>query len=308
MPGSVRVVSETDRELSVRTRPAGGRVASGVREGPPPFIQGHSRIVILAHGYNNSQAEARDAYAGFTTNLGGMYEGGAGIVSDAAARFQWPGDLKLKWASLISYPFQIGHARDAARRLADYLGGLQGPNGGPMQVDFVAHSLGCRMTLETIRELLPTLAGLRVRLGVVCLMAAAVEVEMLAPGYRLWGTLAIPGVIQRLLVLHSTGDVVLHYAFPVGQTAAGEGAFPTALGRFAPPPWVLGEHEAVDDLNHWHYWSREITAYHVAKRLVLGVVPQQIVSRFVVTHDRPVEPPPTARDLPEHRLPEWQTP
>lgn len=293
------MIPETWYELSVRTRPAGGAVAPEVAEGPPLFVQGRSRLVVFVHGYNNTLADARGSYAIFNRRLQQMYADGGPLLPDLLARFYWPGDADLGPISFLSYPFEISDAENSAKKLAGFLRGLRGPDGAPVQLDIVAHSLGCRVLLEMIRELFPTLRQLAVHFGVVCLMAAAVQVDMVEPGERLEHTLE---ALQRLLVLHSTGDRVLHYAFPLGQTAAGEGFFPTALGRFAPPPGVPGEHEAVDELDHGQYWGAGVSAYHVARRLGLGVVTAPPPARSLPRYEMP------ARDLPGRRLPNDQAP
>jgi len=290
---------ETWHELSVRICPAGGPVAPEVAEGPPFFVQGRSRLVVLLHGYNNTLSVARGYYAVFGGHLQDAYSDGGPLVPDLLAKFHWPGDANLGPVSFISYPFEIDDAENSAKKLAGFLRGLRGPGGAPVQLDIVAASLGCRVLLETIRELLPTLQQLAVHFGVVCLMAAAVPVDMMDPGERLEHTLEAP---RRLLVLHSTGDRVLHYAFPLGQTAAGEGFFPTALGRFGPPPWAPGEHVPVDELDHGEYWGAEVTAYETAKRLDLGPVLARAPERSLPRYDTPTREMPT-RDLPTYEGP-----
>ncbi len=290
---------ETWHELSVRTRPAGGPVAREVAEGPPYFVQGRSRLVVLVHGYNDTLSAARGSYAEFGEHLGDMYGDGGSLIPELLVKFYWPGDTKLGPASFLSYSFEINDAKKSAKKLAGFLRGLHGPDGAPIQLNVVAHSLGCRVLLETIRELPRPLQQLAIHFGVVCLMAAGVQVDMVEPGERLEHTLEAP---QRLLVLHSTGDRVLHYAFPLGQTAAGEGFFPTALGRFGPPPWVPGEHEAVDELDHGEYWGAEVSAYEIAKRLGLGPVRDGVRVRALPRYGSPTRDLP-ARDLPTYRAP-----
>lgn len=300
---------KTLSELSVRDLDVDGPVATRVKEEPPRVLQGKSRAVIFVHGYNNTRPVAREYYAKFTTALEKIYGESGRRVRDFLVAFHWPGDANLGPISFASYPLEISDAKASAEKLAAYLRELQGPNGGPIQLDFVAHSLGCRMFLETIRELLSSVESLTIRFGVVCLMAAAVQVDMLELGERLGGILENPQLFRRLLILHSTGDDVLHYAFPLGQTLAWEGFFPTALGRFGPPHWVPGNKEAVNELNHGEYWWRkdsneQLAAYHVARQLDLGVVPLQIPSRSMVEHRTPGGVPLTERPLPEHHLPE----
>ncbi len=290
---------ETGRELSVRTAEVGGRVAARVTESPPPSVQGRSRIVILLHGYNVTLEGARQRYAQFTDILVALHQPPTVSIWEPLVRFHWPGDARPRFLSAASYPFQIKDARKSADRLASFLADLHGPAGGPIQIDIVAHSLGCRTALETLERLLPARARPRVHLGILCLMAAAVQVNMLEPADPLGRALAAP---RRQLILHSTGDRVLRFAFPLGQTLAGEGFFPKALGRFRPPPWVPGEKRALDELGHGDYWSSERSVTHVARRLALGVLRSGEFARSLPRHELPQASPRPARSTPVHPL------
>jgi hypothetical protein len=123
----------------------------------------------------------------------------------------------------------------------------------------------------------------------VVLMAAAVPDFMVVPPHAL---AAAAAAAESVVVLHSTSDPVLHFAFPPGQTAAGpgEGLLPTALGRFGPPPGMAGrvEPHRVMDAGHGDYWGktdkeskesiRSTAAGHVADALRLGQVARTVAS------------------------------
>src|SRR5262249_44274015 len=104
------------------------------------------------------------------------------------------------------------------------------------------------------------------------------------------------------LVLYSRSDLVLHWAFPLGETLAGEGFFPSAVGRRGDPSsrWTDEEELLGDD--HGDYWGDPRTAVRVAR--FLGVpVPAGLPSLAPVSRPLPdVSPLPTAtiaeRDLP----------
>jgi hypothetical protein len=166
----------------------------------------------------------------------------------------------------------------------------------------VAHSLGARVTLELLTCLASPAGGSAWMRG-ACLMAAAVPVGMVnAGGALVTGTL-LPA---RTLVLYSRSDAVLHWAFPLGQTLAGEGFFPTAVGRCGDPAqrWT-DEAELLGD-NHGDYWGDPRTAVQVAR--FLGVpVPAELPGLEPVSRALPdVSPLPTtaigARDLPARTL------
>lgn len=167
--------------------------------------------------------------------------------------FFWPGDADwsgvLDKADFLVYPTAVNTAPHAGQRLADYL--LMLPN--LVVLNFVGHSLGCRVVLECIEAMARVNAPVIRR---VVLMAAAVPTFMVQAG----GVLArAVQTAQSVVVLHSADDPVLHYAFPPGQTIAGigEGFLPVALGRFGPPPGMAGqvEEHRVAGAGHSDYWG-----------------------------------------------------
>ena len=144
--------------------------------------------------------------------------------------FYWPGDARLGKISFLSYPTEMGPARRSAELLANFLIPIRGPRGFPLQVILVCHSLGNRVALELIRVLGPP-SGPGSLVQGLCLMAAAVPVAMVEDLSKL-GRAARA---TRTRVLFSKSDTTLHWAFPPGETAAGEGFFPQAVGLFGNP-------------------------------------------------------------------------
>ena len=63
--------------------------------------------------------------------------------------FSGPGDESNKLASTLSYAKQVTTVHEAATILNTYLQTLHGPQGGPLDVHFVAHSLGNRLLIST---------------------------------------------------------------------------------------------------------------------------------------------------------------
>ena len=130
-------------------------------------------------------------------------------------------------------------------------------------VHFVAHSLGCRVALETI-EFLRQNGGPVV--GKVCLMAAAVPLFKVQTGGELVEAMEHAGEVR---ILHSDDDAVLRDTFPPGQTLAGgnEGFFPTALGLHGFLSAASGRIVSVDvdNAGHGDYWGHsKRPAAHVA--------------------------------------------
>lgn len=200
---------------------AGGIRDFGVLK-PGGRLSQYRAIVFLVHGYNNDQKEASGAYEKFVVRLG--------VGATQLIGVYWPGD---NWgrAGGLYYVGAVDKVRTIARRFArDIHDAAAGA--GSMDVSFVAHSLGCRLTLETLRELRDLLRnqplpGLKIRR--VVFMAGAV------PTFYLQSARPLNAMIRDLSIatksLYSEADRVLHYAFPLGQTAIGQGLFPVALGR-----------------------------------------------------------------------------
>ncbi len=252
--------------------------------------------MLLVHGYNNDEAEARQSYERFVERLRRIGAGATAVLGDLG-KFYWPGDADLGPVSFISYPTEIRPARDSAARLAPYLGGLTGPEGTPTEIFFVCHSLGSRLTLELLNAMALQPSS-PVRFAGTCLMAAAVPVEMvedagqLLPGATLSGT---------TVILYSRDDIVLQWAFPLGQTVAGEGFFPTAVGRFG-QPWGLwsGRSELSGD-NHGDYWKDPRAAARVAR--LLGVaVPVEIGEASIASRALPDPPLASTRAISDRPL------
>lgn len=245
-------------ELYLRRKREGGGVAAGELRGAADAI-GRHRGLVLVHGFNNTDGEAAHAYHGFRAK---QMEYGGALPEELNRYFSdvfWPGDADLPWfldyADFLVYPVAVGRARESARALATLLTRM--PN--LERVDFVAHSLGCRVVLETLLRLehaaLP-------RVERVCLMAGAVPSEMLEPGGRFHQLLArMQARDTRVYVLHSRNDKVLHLAFPAGQALAGrEEASTRALGRYGPTAAMPGQGSTLTDdqvrgAGHSNYWG-----------------------------------------------------
>ncbi len=239
--------------LSVREAPEGGALSLVVHTDPPYPPSAARELVVLVHGFNNHMGEAAESYQGFRDRQYPLAAMVPPALEPNLGDFFWPGDANwagwLDRADFLVYPTAVNTAPLAGERLATFLESL--PN--LMVVHFVGHSLGCRVVLECIKKML-TLNHPTIRR--VVLMAAAVPDFMVAAGGTLSGAAQ---AAESVLVLHSTSDSVLHYAFPPGQTVAGlgEGVLPVALGRFGPPAGMPGRVQAyrIGDAEHGDYWG-----------------------------------------------------
>jgi pimeloyl-ACP methyl ester carboxylesterase len=232
----IRLALEQRRVL-IEARPGGGWDISP----PARFLtSAHGPIIFVIHGYNNDQEEAETSYGILRENL-------REILGDNRTRLNhiwelyWPGYLPkgtlLPWrkvgnfASVMSYPYQEQKTTKLGAALAEYIGEIPGRdrNSGP-EVIFVAHSLGCRVVMETLRNLDQVDASVRV-LG-VCLMAAAVPVFAIEPGGHLRSGAHRS---NKVYILYSSADSVLRWVFRPGQFLAHLATFPEAVGRFGNP-------------------------------------------------------------------------
>ena len=226
-----------------------------------------ARIVVLIHGYNNTRASAADSYAGFDAHLAPL----DALAFWPLAHFFWPGDKPWGALSRASYPVEIGAARRAARELRLFLATLHGPAGAPVEIAFVAHSLGARLLLELLED--ARVNGGAPHVPIAALMAAAVPVSRVEPAGELRAAASLP---DRIVVFHSEEDAVLKWAFGFGQLAAGEGFASRAVGRFGEPRRGLWAVSVPTRHGHGDYWDSRACAEEVARQL--GATPAREVS------------------------------
>lgn len=276
---------------SARQEATGGPVVP-VRS-VPRTMPAVSRVVVLIHGYNNTEDAAQRSYEAFLENASGS---AVGIFWPVAA-FYWPGDEPWGAFSSLSYPLEIRSAREAAHELCAFLSTLAGPGGTPVELAFVSHSLGGRLLLELLNE--ARALEPRPIVSTVCMMAAAVPVNRVERDGALRPAVEVP---RRAVVLHSEHDMVLTWAFRLGQFAAGEGFFSRAVGRFGEPRVGVWAASIATAHNHGEYWSGTDCADEVSRQL--GSAPaHRIHTSTLLTHAAPVHPDPPARLIPARPAP-----
>jgi hypothetical protein len=251
-------------ELIFRDRREGGGVLDPAKLGGIAEARNRRACLVMVHGFNNNDGEAAVAYEGFRQRqLEAFTELSAIDLNRRLADAFWPGDADWGFFDLVDfgvYSRAVGHARLTAARMCELLDSMP----SLLEVEFMGHSLGCRIILETLEILRQRRYGPVVRR--VCLMAPAVPMEMLEPGGKYHGLLAkLAADGTRMLVLHSREDRVLHLAFGAGQALAGpDERSVRALGREGPSPLLPGYHATLDDrqmsgANHGDYWGHSGT-------------------------------------------------
>jgi pimeloyl-ACP methyl ester carboxylesterase len=254
------VALEPTARLSFRQRAQGGEVKPEPSEQEYLKLACRRHLLLLIHGYNNDLNASEDAYRGFEALQRELakLDDDTPVASGRLVQIYWPGDADWGVVSPLFYPWSIQRACRTAAALADILA-RAARESGHKQVDIVAHSMGCRLALELLRQLRNQSD---ITVGRVVLMAGAVPTFMLEPRpdkQKLRD--AIDTVLTDAgLSLYSSTDKVLAYAFPLGQTAApgSEGFFPTALGHEfwadAVAPVKLTQQEN-PDADHSDYWG-----------------------------------------------------
>lgn len=227
--------------LDFRERNIGGATvrptlwsASGCRLGVDALraLGQEHRLTFLIHGFNVSREWGRKSgkiFADLMHEVRGSDPLGYVVV------VLWPGDHLF---GALTYSFQ---QRDADRTAAELRRAVQEHIRPVAPLNFVAHSLGCRVALETIKQLYHC----GVAVDQVVLMAGAVDCDALARSSRYAAAVRAAG---RVATVASRRDRVLQYAFPVGDAIAAllDGGYTrVALGRDGPRPARRPEPEPI---------------------------------------------------------------
>jgi len=233
--------------LDFREKAVGGAVVSPTlydehfRELPVEVqfaLRDFGQLTFLVHGFDNSRAEGREKMRFFAKQLREVQKLPGDHVLVAVL---WPGDTFVGgalWGLLgkAGYAAQEGDADTTADALTQCIRTVLRPR---VPMHFVAHSLGCRVTLETMRrlDLVQLRTGERLETGNVLLMAGAVDADALARRSRYRA--AVEGA-RRIAVLHSREDDAVNAWFKVGDVLAGifDGWWweREALGAVGPKP------------------------------------------------------------------------
>lgn len=181
----------------------------------------HGRTCFIAHGYNTSRS--RGLWSG--EELGSQ-----ALRYDNVVAVLWPGDSGV-FGPLV-YSFVLNNAKDAGRRLADFLRFDVSPTA---EVCFVTHSFGIRVVLSATSHLrtLPGQQGRRFT-EAVFMASAADETVLQWPEHR-----AALATFNAVTVLSSMEDNTLQWFYPAGDFVEdafhrGERGNHRALGRYGP--------------------------------------------------------------------------
>lgn len=260
-------------------------------------LRGTAHIIVLIHGYNDTEDEARGAYQAFCQLQAAIVRSGLDWTFGATVvEVFWPGDARWGIARPAYYPWALPVADKTAALLSDIVRDLCAFGHGELVLDLVAHSMGNRIALGLLSSL-QRVSGLQVRRSIH--MAAAV------PTWRLEKTtdefalgLSVETARGEATSLYSPADAVLAYAFPVGETAdlPDEGFLPVALGHqqwTAGHSWVNLAQWSAYPAGHGDYWSGKPVNAQVTFALDLGAATPRIINAYDT---------PTAAELDERNL------
>lgn len=209
-------------------------------------LHGFESVTFLVHGFNVGKLEGEASLAELTNHLHSSN-------TEAIVFTLWPGDSPI---GPLSYPFTEGNqAIDTAQELHRCIQDHVSPG---TRLNFISHSLGCRVVLETINNLYKAghMGPRKYHVSQVCLMAAAVDDYCMSipDQYK-----AAVNKVDRLVVLSSVKDKVLKYIYPMGDLLQSfiyfwKETFGLALGYHGPVNYYeetgFGDEEEDEAIEH----------------------------------------------------------
>lgn len=261
--------------------------------GTRAFHTATKRRILLVHGYNVREDKGLKTMGQFRTGL----SAGCLQIAGQILTMTWPGNADWLHGGPIAYFAKVDTAVSAGDLLFRYTLDEYGDGGGCEEMVVVAHSLGCRVALEFLKRLSHDVRPAKLKKIAVILMAAAVP-SNLHELLRVTKDNA-----DYLAVLHSQDDAVLRRWFRLGQTAAGEGNFPEAVGLRGEPRSSWSFDQQMRGFDHGDYWKSAETAE------VIGLQLEKILDGLLFWPDKcresylPIRDLGGAPSLPERYLP-----
>jgi hypothetical protein len=222
-------------------------------------------LAILIHGYQNSPSKAESSYGRFEDVLRAVGWAQARTRIGEAWGLLWPGDHENRFISILTYSSRIQPAMDTGKLLAAFLADLDPRT----TVRLFAHSLGCRVALETTREIRRwkergEYHGAAVE--DVFLFAAAVPVPLCQPGSDSFPS-ALIDCGEHVYWSHRDG--ALDWKFRAGQSWFKKSERGRAVGRTGDPNqrWTS---RLETGLGHSDYWASPNVARAIADQVSFG--------------------------------------
>lgn len=232
----------------------------GLRNNPPStvYLKNRQRTIILVHGFNKSECEAENNLKLFQDNLFKLDSS----LSDDVVALYWPGDSRSSFIKAAFYPWIVKKAKKSGKMLAEYLK-EKGPCKKKSHLIFVGHSLGCRVLLEALADLVNYTSISDHCCVSLFLMAAAVPVELINSSVSIQE--GIKMTHHRNAVFFSNSDQVLKIAFRIGQTIASEEKTSEAVGLNGKPMYGVWNNQIpMLQYGHGDYWDSYEMAQWIA--------------------------------------------
>jgi esterase/lipase superfamily enzyme len=229
------------------------------------------RVLLLVHGYNNTEDDVSLAYARIEHAIGTMVAG----KYDLVVGYTWPGG-----ALGLSYPIARARANTAGPRVAPWLTRLARK---AASLDVMSHSLGARVMLKAL-PVAPRTPARPVRN--LYLFAAAVDNESIERGEEFYDATkrAETTVVMHskkdktLAVLYRIGDAVLPWQwFDLFDSALGYSGPEDPADIIAHSPHVKVVNGKAQDLDHGDYKDHP-AVYGYMKSFLVGRRPEQFYS------------------------------
>jgi pimeloyl-ACP methyl ester carboxylesterase len=228
-----------------------------------------SPVCLLLHGYNVESQGAASNYKRLFHTIEATKTLLPPLLDSRSWVVYWQGYASggLAPGKTLSSPFtyasQISSARKAAEALRRYID-ERSPTRFAPQITLIAHSLGCRVALELLDSYARFPTKGTPEFPLIVLMAAAVPAYFFEDLARLWKGALLP---ETTLVLFSRRDWILAVPFRAGQTQAGEGVFPEAVGATGRPGVGFWTRVVCTHNGHSGYFEDPQTAAEIAHSL-----------------------------------------
>ncbi|HEX7085729.1 MAG TPA: alpha/beta hydrolase [Vicinamibacterales bacterium] len=216
------------------------------------------RVLLLVHGYNNTEDDVNLAYARIERTVRSTF----GKEYDVVTGYTWPGG-----AIGTSYPIARSRANTAGPRLATWIRKIAG---AAKALDIMCHSLGARVVLKALEK------GRSKPVRNLYLLAAAVDNEAIEKGEEFYDA---SKRCRKVVVMHSKHDRTLGIWFRIGDAILPWqwlDMFDVALGHSGPEdpadivehsPHVIVVNGKNDRLDHGDYKDHPAVYGFIAKFL-----------------------------------------
>lgn len=288
---AVETVMQTTNCLNVRSKFPYRNVPDPVRIEGQVTDLASQRILLLVHGFANSEERAHSSYEKFQAALTaatGYPSGTWGMVWE----FHWPGDYpERRLMSFVTYPERIPVAAQSGDFLARFL--HESPYLGKRQdLYIVAHSLGCRVALEAMLAI--------ERMGSHYDGPIVREVTLLAAAVSVFDCVLRSGPFQPVAgggehVFYSRRDKALRsYVFGLGQRTLGERGKAVGRDGLPVPRW---DTYTPTGIGHGDYWGDHDVAKGISS--ILGIGTANHPERYLPEAETDTAEPPESRRLVE---------